>query len=162
MLKHPRVIGSNPVLSMIAISSGNDDSVKVIEDGILQIGHYSGDMILFGKNDFDRSYPEVPDCPSSCGVCDSPDQFLKMFREALQADPRHLTVTFTHVRKDHENRGQGGGWRWHKWGAYIGTGTPECEYLDDEDEFEGGIFVFHIYDVTGLVGPVDQDRWDKI
>lgn len=48
-----------------------------------------------------------------------------------------------------ENRGKGGGWRWHKWGTYIGTLDPQCEYLDDEDFGEDFKYVlcFHLYHV---------------
>ena len=33
------------------------------------------------------------------------------------------------------------GWRWHKWGPYIGTQDPQCEYLADEPEIKE-VFVY--------------------
>lgn len=36
-----------------------------------------------------------------------------------------------------------GGWRWHKWGEYIGTHKPQCEYLHDEPEIEE-VWVFDV------------------
>lgn len=38
------------------------------------------------------------------------------------------------------------GWRWHKWGEYIGTQNPRCEYLNDEPEIEK-VICFSIYKV---------------
>ncbi len=38
------------------------------------------------------------------------------------------------------------GWRWHKWGQYIGTQNPRCEYLNDEPEIEK-VVCFSIYKV---------------
>mgnify|MGYP000984510367 FL=1 len=52
--------------------------------------------------------------------------------------------------KNPDNKGKGGGWRWHKWGEYLGNGTPTCEHLDDEDEFNDGVYVYHMYIVDGV------------
>jgi hypothetical protein len=57
---------------------------------------------------------------------------------------------FTHVPKEPENAGRGGGWRWHKWGPYIGKGEPTTEYLDDEDGFADGVYVYHFYVVDNV------------
>lgn len=38
------------------------------------------------------------------------------------------------------------GWRWHKWGQYIGTQKPSREYLNDEPEIEK-VVCFSIYKV---------------
>ena len=43
-------------------------------------------------------------------------------------------------------KGKDGGWRWHKWGRYIGTQNPQCEYLADEPEIEK-VVCFSIYKV---------------
>jgi hypothetical protein len=40
----------------------------------------------------------------------------------------------------------GGGWRWHKWGPYIGTQEPKCEYIHDEPEIEE-VFTYHVYEL---------------
>ena len=39
------------------------------------------------------------------------------------------------------------GWRWHKWGKYIGTQNPQCEYLNDETDIEE-VVCFSIYKVV--------------
>ena len=37
------------------------------------------------------------------------------------SDPWQFCVAFTHIRR---NPGQTFGWRWHKWGEYIGSKKP--------------------------------------
>lgn len=121
-------------------------------DGMFDITNifpHNGDHVLWGRNDFDRSYVEV-DGVEPYGVCDTPEQFKEKFAQILENDPRPLVVLFTHVAKDPENKGLGGGWRWHKWGEYIGDGMPTREHLDDEEKFEKGIYCFHIYVVDNL------------
>ena len=82
----------------------------------------------------------------SCyGVCDSPEQFIDRFKAALEQDPRTFVVSFAHIPKNPDNEGMGGGWRWHKWGPYIGDGKPQCEYLDDEEGFSDGVYIYHVF-----------------
>ncbi len=78
------------------------------------------------------------------GVCDSIEQWKETDVACfVTADPDHeYCVSFTHVSKV---PGEEGGWRWHKWGPYIGNGKPTCEYLADEEKFDNGIYVFHVY-----------------
>ena len=78
-------------------------------------------------------------------MIDSPEQFAEKFSETLDKYKNRLVVGFTHVAKNPKS--EGGGWRWHKWGEYYGNGTPTCEYLDDEDKFEDGIYVFSIIEL---------------
>jgi hypothetical protein len=39
-----------------------------------------------------------------------------------------------------------GGWRWHKWGKYIGDQNPMCEYIADEPEIDF-VYVYNLYKV---------------
>lgn len=106
----------------------------------------------------DAKYPDMGDGDLECyGVVDSPQQFYERFGKQLEADPRMLCVLFTHVEKSSDPEATHG-WRWHKWGVYYGTGTPTQEYLDDEDAFNDGVYVFHIYDVSNVpLVPVDGE-----
>lgn len=145
MLKTPVLFRPDPGLALIfSVIGGGSSQPVVLGDGLLKITHFSSDMLLYGKNggwDFEiEGMPEY-------GVCDSPDQLVAKFGDILSNDPRNLCVFFTHVRKDTSNRGQRGGWRWHKWGEYVGEGTPEYEYLDDETGFDGGVYVYHVHDI---------------
>lgn len=106
-------------------------------------------MVCFGCNDY--NFHLDLGTLGTYGVCDSPEQFLEKFRRLLMEHPACLAVFFTHVAKNPENANMGGGWRWHKWGAYVGEGDPKCEYLDDETGFENGVFVYHIHDISELV-----------
>jgi hypothetical protein len=86
---------------------------------------------------------------SQYGVADSVEQVKEYFKEEIEDPNRKYFITATPVFQNKENRGKGGGWRWHKWGEYIGLLNPQCEYLDDEDfgdDFEY-VICFHLYEV---------------
>lgn len=85
------------------------------------------------------------DDPEDFGVCDEPDQVLKRWPQ-IETDPRPLIILFQEIRRANEPRD--GGWRWHKWGRYIGTREPQCEYLAHEPEIEK-VYTFHVYQVRG-------------
>lgn len=38
----------------------------------------------------------------------------------------------------------GGGWRWEKWGPYIGTQRSVADYLHDEPDIDY-VYTFHVY-----------------
>lgn len=85
---------------------------------------------------------------SQYGVCDNVEQVLKKYKEVLEGDDHQYFVWFTPVFQEKENAGNGGGWRWHKWGPYIGELERRCEYLDDEDfgnNWCGYVLCYHIY-----------------
>ncbi len=71
-------------------------------------------------------------CPY--GVCDSIKQFNAKYLHLLEDSAESYCVAFVEVRKDEQP--SEGGWRWHKWGPYIGDGDPQFEYLYDEENFE--------------------------
>jgi hypothetical protein len=86
---------------------------------------------------------------SQYGVADSIEQIKEYFKEEAEDPNRKYIVTFSPVFQDREHKGKGGGWRWHKWGTYIGNLNPQCEYLDDEDFGEDFKYVicFHLYEI---------------
>jgi len=132
-----------------------------IKQGIYEMVHFSMDIDLWGSNNFEQSRPEIPGVESEYGVCDSPEQFEELLGPLIQKDPRYFVVSLTHIIKKYEPAE--GGWRWRKWGPYIGKGNPQEEYLYDEKGFEGGVWVYHIYELkprefieekgVGLMGP---------
>lgn len=85
---------------------------------------------------------------SSYGVADNIDQIKEYYKHQI-ADPENkYFISISPVYQEKENAGKGGGWRWHKWGPYIGDLNPQYEYLDDEDfgpDFKGYVLVFHCY-----------------
>lgn len=72
------------------------------------------------------------------GVADTAEQVMAHF-EPIDAE---MVIFVTPVVKAHEP--SSGGWRWHKWGTYIGTKKPTAEYLHDEPEIEQ-VYCFHGY-----------------
>lgn len=125
---------------MIAIMNGNSPDTKTIEPGLYQIGSFGSSLTLA---DTHEQYPDLPyDCPVY-GVCDTPDQIFVKF-PFLKEDPqRGFTITVTPVDRDAQS--PEGGWRWCKWGEYIGDKNPQSEYLYDEPDIER-VYCFHIYE----------------
>lgn len=78
----------------------------------------------------------------SYGVADSIEQVLEKYKPYVDDPKNHFCFSFTEVRKDQQS--ERGGWRWHKWGGYIGTQEPQHEYLYDEPNIES-VWVFSVY-----------------
>ena len=78
---------------------------------------------------------------SAYGVCDGIQNLLThpQYADILNGS-RQFTVFMTEIRREHE---EPGGWRWHKWGPYIGSQEPTTEYLYDEEEIES-VWLFNI------------------
>lgn len=84
------------------------------------------------------------------GVADSVEQIKEYYKEEISDVNKKYVIALTPVWQEKENKGKGGGWRWHKWGEYIGKLNPQCEYLDDEDfgdNFEY-VLTFTLYAVS--------------
>lgn len=67
------------------------------------------------------------------GVADDIQQIKDYYKEEIESKDKKYCLALTPVWQEKENKGKGGGWRWHKWGEYIGNLNPRYEYLDDED-----------------------------
>jgi hypothetical protein len=144
LIDEPRVIreSRDPILMMI----GDGADTKHIRTGVYEISHFGSSAFL---RDGYEHYPELShindDGYIGCyGVCDGIENLLEVC-PMLESSERQFVVTLKKVTRDVTNRGKGGGWRWHKWGAYIGAHVPECEYLDDEMGIES-VFVYHIFE----------------
>lgn len=82
---------------------------------------------------------------SAYGVCDNLAQVKERYAEAIAHPTNPVVISMTKLTK--KNQYPEGGWRWHKWGEYIGTQDPQCEYLADEPVIEE-VYVFHVYPVV--------------
>lgn len=80
------------------------------------------------------------DGPPDYGVCDSIDQVLARW-DALKNSPRKFVIGVFVVTKEHFPD-----WRWHKWGEYIGTHTPQHEHLGDEEGIDQ-VVVFSVHEI---------------
>ena len=136
LISEPSIFTNDPILTMLAELMGNTTPTLEIQKGVYEITH-------FGASSFLRNYDHYPNTSvGSYGVCDNIDQLIEQCPEL--SDPnRQFVVTLTPVVK--ANQSEEGGWRWHKWGDYIGTQKPTCEYLYDEPEIDK-VYCFHIYE----------------
>lgn len=124
---------------------------KRIGPGQYEIGHFSLDQWM--RNivvDKDPNWTEAirpkrsPETALwSWGVVDTPEQLLEL-APFLETDERQFVISFTLI--DASEQPAYGGWRWHKWGPYIGNFEPKTEYIYDEPEIEK-VYVYHIYEV---------------
>lgn len=114
-----------------------------------QVGIYITPSFSFGNDilqkhesypDFDTDYEYQP-----YGVCDNVEQVLEHYKQWLELPDRNFCISFTKVKKSEQP--SNGGWRWHKWGKYIGDKTPEFEYLYDENDSIQEIYCYHIYEI---------------
>jgi hypothetical protein len=80
---------------------------------------------------------------SAYGVCDDYKQILEFVPEIIYSEDRYV-IGLTEVNKREEF--SWGGWRWHKWGEYIGVQNPQEEYLYDEPVIEK-VYCYHIYKI---------------
>lgn len=133
------------ILRLISSMNGSNFQEE-LRTGIYKVGH-------FGSTSFLASWDHYPEFAplagadgevwrNAYGVCDSAEQLLEHFPE-LEAPGRSFVVTLTEVcRADQPAEG---GWRWHKWGPYIGKHDPQHEYLHDEQGIDA-VLVYHIYE----------------
>ena len=135
LIREPKAMRSDQILAMISAVRGGSEAEQV-HLGVYQISHFGGSHFL---DEYDH-YPDTAVGPY--GVCDTVEQLLAACPE-LEAPGREFVVTVTAIRKADEP--PQGGWRWHKWGEYIGTQTPQCEYIYDEPNIEE-VLCFHIYE----------------
>lgn len=121
-------------------TSIQDDYITELQEGCYEIDN-------FGCSAWPPGYEQYPRFKSHrCyGVCDNLEQILQTIPEITEDQNRQFIITLTPVLKKLQS--DGGGWRWHKWGEYIGTQKPTAEYLYDEPEIEK-VYVFHIYEKT--------------
>lgn len=124
------------ILAVLALMRGKSSGATEICEGVYEVHH-------FGSSDFLRGYEQYPEVTvGPYGVCDDLQQLLDACPE-LEAPGREFVVTLTPVtRAEQEPRG---GWRWHKWGEYIGTQNPQHEYLYDEEGIDL-VYCFHVYE----------------
>lgn len=141
---------------MLAIIGEGDPTPQRISQGQYLINHFSFDHYLpnccsFAGDDGDwLSGPILGKVISArgrygeYGVCDSPEQFMQHeLGKWIEASDRKFVVSFSRIQK--ATQSESGGWRWHKWGEYIGEHEPTCEYIYDEPEIEE-VYCYHVYE----------------
>jgi len=161
MLVDPKSITPQRDLSVIlrVIGKGNDPTPKRLRRGAYLITHFSfnhclGRTVAFPDEARDGDWLEYPEINpqddlfggeyAEYGVCDSPDQFFEHeVGKFIEQSELKYVVSFSRISK--RSQPSEGGWRWHKWGPYIGKKEPQYEYIYDEGPEIEEVYVFHIY-----------------
>lgn len=132
----------DPMMDVILKSiSGGKPRQRLAQGGYLS-GHWSIQYETTQK--LADAYPAVDEEEFySYGVCDSYQQLLEKV-PLLLTSKRKFFVGLVEIRKDEQP--DEGGWRWHKWGVYIGTQDPTCEYIHDEPDIKV-VYTYHVYEV---------------
>jgi hypothetical protein len=118
----------------------------LITEKVREPFHEAHDRIHKNGEDFQTVWEEYSNRLGGLdeyGVCDSIEQVLERFD--FEGDERAFAINFVEIRRDEQP--ESGGWRWHKWGEYIGTKEPQYEYLYDEPEIES-VLCYHIYEIV--------------
>jgi hypothetical protein len=76
------------------------------------------------------------------GVADNLNQVRKHLLTFISHPTRQFCLSVTWIHKD-----DGSGWRWHKWGGYIGKKKPKHEYLKDEGPDIQKVLVYNLHEV---------------
>lgn len=80
------------------------------------------------------------------GVCDNYKQIIERDKDAIACvnNDEHFIIVLCKISK--KDQPDDGGWRWHKWGKYIGDQNPMCEYIANEPDIDF-VYVYNLYKV---------------
>jgi hypothetical protein len=128
---------------ILAIMSGGDPTPKRIAQGIYECRHWNfADCI--GLTEHEHRWPNLEEY-NCYGVCDSIEQFNDApIGRFVRDSPRRFVVSFVRIVKS--TQPAEGGWRWHKWGPYIGKHESKCEYLYDEEDIDE-VWTYSVHEV---------------
>jgi hypothetical protein len=143
MLVDIDIWSEDPIMAIFARAENKFSGAKEVATGMYVINHFNFNSTLKHNGYKIEEYPEFGYHLDCYGVCDTPDQLIGKF-PGITTDPRKFVISFTEIRRDEQS--DWGGWRWHKWGPYIGDQMPTTEYIYDEPEIEV-VWVYHIYEV---------------
>lgn len=142
MLVTPNLIFDKTTQEILSLM-GQGGLPTEIEKGIYLTPSFSfGNSIVDKKEDYFEFYNYDL---SPYGVCDTIDQVKERYEKWLNHPDYKFCVSFTKVVKSEQS--PQGGWRWHKWGEYIGSKNPKMEYLYDEDETIQEVYCYHVYQI---------------
>jgi hypothetical protein len=117
--------------------------ISSIETGIFIIPGFNFDTYIQNSIEPYFSFKDEETYLGSYGVCDNVQQVKDKYSKWLENLENRFCISFTRVRKSEQS--PQGGWRWHKWGGYIGEKNPQMEYLYDEDDSIEEVYCYHIY-----------------
>ena len=139
------------------ISGKNIVGFNRLDKGIYEISHFNMNHCIPEKYKF-TTYPRLKNSKFPCdGVCDDYKQILEQCPELLEDDGREFIIALTRIVA--ADQSPEGGWRWHKWGEYIGDHKPMCEYIYDEKDLINEVYVYEIIEINPSYETID-DEWD--
>lgn len=141
---------TDPATAVIlrCVSGGYPVTPQRLRTGVYECRHWNFEEFV--------SWPRIEAYPtlesdgeqvSAYGVCDSVTQLLTTLRPCLSDPLRMFVVAVVCVCRDEQPAN--GGWRWHKWGPYIGAQQPTMEYLADEPDIDK-VWTYHILELLPL------------
>lgn len=146
LIYNPQVISEGVIEGGLNFNHLISEDIEFIDDAMFGFNIEDGslDMILSFSDLNLKTYSDLHEThtfKNAYGVCDNVEQVIEMYK--LNDSEKQFTISMTPMRKEHQS--ENGGWRWHKWGEYIGTQESTAEYLYDEEKIDL-IYVFDIYE----------------
>ena len=109
--------------------------------------HYPASSLAYGVSDnATQVFNHLQHALETYLTKDSTHSFFirgKRLYKFLTDNPDAVYLIRFHPVFNHHN-GKANGWRWHKWGPYLGKHTPKCEYLDEEKNIDY-VLLWHLY-----------------
>jgi len=142
MLVNPKLQFDSHVMGILSLI-GQGGKPQELETGIFMSNSFAfGNSIQNEKEEW-YSFSDGELYLGSYGVCDTIEQVKEMYSKWLNDPELKFCISFTKVVKAQQP--SDGGWRWHKWGRYIGDKNPQFEYIYDEDDSIQEVLCYHIY-----------------
>lgn len=141
----------DPITQLVCSVNNQRLSPSHIGKGQYVIGHWNPELIVktpfLTWRDEDEIEPfQFKDRDgnwfSEYGVCDTPEQLLEKID--LESPKEKFVVFYVQIRR--KEQPMDGGWRFHKWGPYIGNHEIEHEYLYDQKDINV-VYTYHIYQI---------------
>lgn len=141
-----RSIEPDGIMALIAQMNGEDLAGGTYFEKYVD-GVYRHDGFKFNFDSFikDNTFDTIIDKWISSGVCDNYEQVLEHKEKLLSDTDKKYVVGLSTVRR--KDQSPEGGWRWHKWGEYIGTQNPQHEYLYDDTHIDT-VYCYRIYEIA--------------
>lgn len=141
---NPKVVDEGVIVSGLNFNHMVSEGVEFLDTAkfSLKDGKLTGtyDFLELDIKKYSEIMEENDSFLDAYGVCDNAQQVVDLYD--LEETKGNFTVCLTPIRRDHEPAE--GGWRWSKWGRYIGTQNSNAEYIHDESEIEL-VYVYHVY-----------------
>lgn len=134
----------SPVAELVLSKIGSVN-IERLDNGIFKIYCWSPEYLVEQKLNpyYDALIDRHGEGFNPFGVCDSYQQVLDLCPMVVDSEIPFV-IFITPIKKCHQP--PSGGWRWEKWGPYIGTQDSKREYLYDEPDIDL-VYTYHIYQI---------------